>query len=264
MLDIINTKYHNLEKYSEKYQNSKPFPHIVFNNFFNENLLENVLSEFPDLKNIDKSFQFYNIYEKKLATNSELFFKENTKKLIYFLNSSLFLNWLQELTGIEETLISDPYFFGGGFHEIKKGGFLKLHADFNKHKTTYLDRRINILIYLNHNWKEEYGGGIEFWSKDLKKCEVKEVPVFNKVVIFNTTSDSFHGHPDPLNCPENMSRKSLALYYYSNGRPKNEINKNHNTLFVKRPVNDKLKLVSLFKLLIPPIIPYLIKKIIIK
>ena len=262
MLDIINSKYVELDKYSETYKKANPFPHIVFKNFFDKNLLEKVLHEFPDLKNIDKSFQYHNIYEKKLSTSSELFFKENTKKLIYFLNSSIFLNWLQKLTGIEETLIPDPYFFGGGFHEIKKGGFLKLHADFNKHKTTDLDRRINILIYLNHNWKEEYGGGIEFWSKDLKRCEVKEVPIFNKIVIFNTTSDSFHGHPDPLNCPEDMSRKSIALYYYSNGRPKNEINKNHNTLFVKRPTNDKLTLISFLKLLVPPIIPYFIKKII--
>ena len=162
MLEIINSNYHDSDKYSEIYKKAKPFPHIVFDNFFNQDLLESVLKEFPDLKNIDKSIQFHNIYEKKLATNSELFFKENTKKLIYFLNSSLFLSWLQKLTGIQETLISDPYFFGGGFHEIKRDGFLKLHADFNKHKTTNLDRRLNILIYLNHNWKKEYGGGIEF------------------------------------------------------------------------------------------------------
>ena len=263
MLQIINKNYHNPERYCETYKKAKPFPHIVFKNFFSEELLELVLEEFPDLKNIDETIQFHNIYEKKLATNSELFFKENTKKLIYFLNSSFFLNWLQKLTSIQETLISDPYFFGGGFHEIKKDGFLKLHADFNKHKTTNLDRRLNMLIYLNHNWKEEYGGGIEFWSKDLKKCEVKEVPIFNKVVIFSTTSDSFHGHPDPLNCPENMSRKSIALYYYSNGRPEDEVNESHNTLFVKRPNNDNLKLITFYlRLLVPPIIPYFIKKII--
>ncbi len=261
MLEIINSNYHDSDKYSEIYKKAKPFPHIVFDNFFNQDLLESVLKEFPDLKNIDKSIQFHNIYEKKLATNSELFFKENTKKLIYFLNSSLFLSWLQKLTGIQETLISDPYFFGGGFHEIKRDGFLKLHADFNKHKTTNLDRRLNILIYLNHNWKKEYGGGIEFWSKDLKNCVVREIPIFNKVVIFSTTSDSFHGHPDPLKCPENMSRKSIALYYYSNGRPKNEINEDHNTLFVERPKNDNLKLINYLRLLVPPIIPYLIKKI---
>ena len=90
---------------------------------------------------------------------------------------------------------------------------------------------------------------------------VREIPIFNKVVIFSTTSDSFHGHPDPLKCPENMSRKSIALYYYSNGRPKNEINENHNTLFVERPKNDNLKLINYLRLLVPPIIPHLIKKI---
>ena len=111
MLEIINSNYHDSDKYSEIYKKAKPFPHVVFDNFFNQDLLESVLKEFPDLKNIDKSLQFHNIYEKKLATNSELFFKENTKKLIYFLNSSLFLNWLQKLTGIHETSIPPPYSF---------------------------------------------------------------------------------------------------------------------------------------------------------
>ena len=93
MLQIINTNYHNPERYCETYKKARPFPHIVFKNFFNEELLKLVLEEFPDLKNIDKTIQFHNIYEKKLATNSELLFKENTKKLIYFLNSSNSLSW---------------------------------------------------------------------------------------------------------------------------------------------------------------------------
>ena len=106
----------------------------------------------------------------------------------------------------------------------KKGGFLKVHSDFNLHPQLNLNRRLNLLLYLNKDWKEEWGGHLELWDKDMKSCKVKISPNFNKLVIFNTTDYSFHGHPNPLACPEDVTRKSLALYYYTNGRPSNEIN----------------------------------------
>lgn len=100
-----------------------------------------------------------------------------------------------------------------------------------------MDRRVNVLVYLNEDWKEEYGGHFELWNSEMTKCETKISPKFNTLAMFSTTSNSFHGHPDPLNCPENRSRKSLALYYYSNGRPESEaiaFKQSHNTLFVQR------------------------------
>ena len=120
--------------------------------------------------------------------------------------------------------MSDPYLMGGGLHEIKRGGVLKVHTDFNRHPIFNLDRRINVLIYLNKNWKKEYGGNLELWDKNMNKCIKKIQPLFNSMVIFSTTDFSNHGHPDPLTCPDNISRKSLALYYFSSGRPKTEIN----------------------------------------
>ncbi|MEQ8908107.1 MAG: 2OG-Fe(II) oxygenase [Vicingaceae bacterium] len=186
---------------------------------------------------------------------------------MHALNSEPFLSFLQTITGIDEPLISDPYFIGGGQHEIKKDGFLKIHADFNKHPKLGLDRRINFLVYLNKDWKEEYGGHFELWDKDMKKCEKKILPVFNRLAMFSTTDFSYHGHPDPLNCPEGRSRKSLALYYYSNGRPKSEINQGlekHTTIFKQRdgaendrgidkiPLKRKLKQTA--KDFIPPIL----------
>jgi hypothetical protein len=145
---------------------------------------------------------------------------------------------LQELTGIEETLVNDPYFHGAGQHEIKPGGFLKIHVDFNKHKTLGLDRRINVLVYLNKDWDESYGGHFELWKTDMSECGAKILPLFNRMAIFSTTDKSYHGHPDPLQCPEGMSRKSLALYYYSNGRPADEFahsQEDHRTLWAQRP-----------------------------
>ena len=112
---------------------------------------------------------------------------------------------------------------------------LKIHTDFNKHPKIDIDRRLNLLLYLNENWHESYGGKLELWDKDMKKAEKKISPNFNKVVIFSTNDFSNHGHPEPLACPENTSRKSIALYYFSNGRPDNEVNKN----FVKNTTRFK-------------------------
>ncbi len=219
-----------------EYASAKPFPNIALENFFDPIILEKVRQEFPDLAAEDHVLHD-NPRERKYAGKGEKSFGPETRRFMHFLNSEPFLEFLQSLTGIKEKLLGDPYFGGGGLHEIKRGGLLKIHADFNKNPYSGLDRRINVLVYLNKDWKEEYGGHFELWDKDMKACEKKILPAFNTMAIFSTTDFSYHGHPDPLACPEDMSRKSLALYYYSNGRPKHEINaKNgdHMTLFQAR------------------------------
>ena len=125
-----------------------------------------------------------------------------------------------------EKLIIDPELNGGGLHEIKKGGVLKVHTDFNKHPSLDIDRRLNVLIYLNKNWRKEYGGDLELWDSEMRNCKKKISPNFNKMVIFSTNDYSYHGHPDPVDCPLDLSRKSLALYYFSKGRPSTELNVN--------------------------------------
>tara|TARA_X000000950_G_scaffold106258_1_gene133822 strand:- start:20354 stop:21157 length:804 start_codon:yes stop_codon:yes gene_type:complete len=220
-----------------KYQNADPFPNIYIDNFFDEKFLNLVLEEFPDLSKLD-SIKYDNKFEKKFAGKGDKSFGPNTKKLMYFLNSEEFLIFINKLTGIEETLIGDPYFSGGGLHEIKKGGVLKIHADFNRHNKTLLDRRVNLLIYLNKDWKDSYGGHFELWDTGMTKSIKKIAPIFNRIAIFSTTDFSYHGHPDPLTCPDDRSRKSLALYYFSNGRPDNEKSlKDHDTLFKNRKGN---------------------------
>ena len=236
---IINKDLKTLaEDNQKKFINNKPFSHILFENFFDQGFLTEILNEFPDLEKMDNSMEFNTKSDKKkFATNLEFNYPEKIQNFISFLNSYQFIDFLQKLTGIEEKLIPDPYFFGGGLHQIKKGGFLKVHADFNYHPQMKLDRRLNVLIYLNKNWKDEYGGSLELWDKNMTRCEQKLSPKFNNMVVFNTNDYSFHGHPDPLDCPENINRKSIALYYYSNGRPKSEINPNmrfHNTLYKNR------------------------------
>jgi len=236
---------HLAQRLRKEYANNQPFPHVVINNFFLDDILGAALESFPDLSKDYTSTKFNNKAEIKLAsTRGDRQQSEPIKHLLRYLNSTEFIDFLQQLTSIDEPLVSDPHFCGGGLHEIKSGGLLKLHADFCRHDETGLDRRINLLIYLNKNWDEEFGGHLQLWDKEMRVCVKKILPVFNTVVIFNTTDFSFHGHPDPVTCPPERSRKSLALYYYSNGRPKHELRPSHwnqSTLFKERPGENFLR-----------------------
>ncbi len=224
--DFLNISFEALIQFGkdnhDAYTNSKPFPSGYYDEFFNADKLKLVLQEFPELGE-KQDIKFNNPNENKLATRGEYRFGVESTKFAHFMNSQPFLEFLENLTGIKN-LISDPSFEGGGFHQIKPGGFLKLHADFNKHRGTNLDRRLNVLVYLNEDWKEEYGGHFELWNKEMTQCEKKILPLFNRMAMFNTTDFSWHGHPDLLTCPPDRSRKSMAFYYYTNGRPASEIN----------------------------------------
>lgn len=242
---IISERFKKLNDFAidkkQTYLKSKPYPHLVVKNFFDKKFLSNVLKEFPNLSKINSSNNYNNKNEIKFANNKRENFKKNTKILFDYLNSKDFLNFLQKVTSIKENILPDPHLSGGGLHEIKRGGVLKIHTDFSKHPFKNLDRRINVLIYLNKNWKKNYGGNLELWNKSMNKCIKKIAPNFNTMVIFSTNDFTNHGHPNPLKCPKNMSRKSIATYYFSRGRPLNEIAKviKKNTTVFKGRHGDK-------------------------
>jgi len=245
------------------YLAARPFPHIVFDNFFDSALINAVLEEFPAPGTI-RWQRFDNEREIKLASSMEASFGPVTRLLLYHLNGATFLNFLSRVTGIDD-LIPDPNFEGGGLHQIVPGGKLGVHADFNKHRAYGLDRRLNLLLYLNKGWRDEYGGHLELWDREMIRCEAKVLPVFNRVMIFSTTDFTYHGHPDPLKCPQGMTRKSLALYYFSNGRPAEEVSGRHSTLFRER--NDReyrptfgQRIRGLATDLIPPIVMRRLRK----
>ncbi|MEO1475298.1 MAG: 2OG-Fe(II) oxygenase [Pseudomonadota bacterium] len=152
--------------------------------------------------------------------------------LFHTFNSLPFIQVLENISGIKG-LIPDPYFKGGGFHEICTGGYLSIHADFNHHVQMDLERRINLLIYLNQDWDDAYGGQLELWDNDMSACVQSVTPVFNRAVMFNTTSFSNHGNPNPVSHPEGRSRKSIALYYYT--ATWDETKRSHTTQFRARP-----------------------------
>jgi hypothetical protein len=259
----------DVERYIKTYKEAKPYPHIVLDNFLPDKIADLILDEFPAADS--------NIWTKlptedqkgKFVAKDESQFPLNIRLLIHELNSGTFLKFLEQLTGMTE-LITDAKIAGGGLHRIEQGGKLSVHVDFSHHPTNGLNRRINLLLFLNKNWQEEYGGNFELWTWDKgnKKCEKRVLPIFNRCVIFSTTPTSYHGHPEPLNCPDSESRKSIALYYFSNGRPAEE-DIEHNTLFKTRP-NEQTSLGTLlvraassglFRDLMPPILYRYIRKI---
>ena len=214
-----------------EYLSARPFPHIVLDDVFDVKLLREVAEEFPPPDKMRTQFVRENEFAKS-AENRWDFFNPATKALLTELNSAPFLEALERLTGIPQ-LISDPQFIGGGQHQIGEGGMLKIHADFSSHEVYGLDRRLNLLLYLNEGWRPEWKGQLELWDCDMARCVERVEPVLGRVVIFSTTSTSFHGHPDPIHPPRGTTRKSLAVYYYTNGRPEGE--GVHETLFHKRP-----------------------------
>ena len=215
----------------ERYVSAQPFPHIVLDGLFPDETLEAVLADFPRPDEIEWA-SFDNPTEKKLGYRYTSPLKRNLRDFLYEMSAPPVLRFLEELTGIEG-LIPDPYFGGAGPHQILPGGFLKIHTDFNWHPLMKLDRRLNLLVYLNEDWKEEYGGHLELWDRGMTRCEERILPVFNRTVVFSTTDFSFHGHPTPLACPEGRSRKSVSFYYYTNGRPESERSAPHDTIFQK-------------------------------
>ena len=228
MNKILSKENENLEfvaeRYFDTYSKATPFPHAVFENFFDENFLNKVLDEFPDLSKTQNSQVYMNKNEIKYANNDYDNFPSSIKSFFDFLNSDYYIKFLQKITATKEKLVADTELNGGGLHEIKKGGILKIHTDFNKHPNLDLDRRVNVLIYLNKKWEKDYGGNLELWDRNMKSCDKKILPIFNTMVIFSTNGFSNHGHPQPVICPSNISRKSIALYYFSKGRPKEELN----------------------------------------
>ena len=214
----------------EQYAGADPFPHIVIDGLFDDRVLDRVVAEFPKPDEM-RWMTFDSPTEKKLG-----YYHEHStitpalRAFLEALNGFETLLFLEELTGIEG-LIPDPYFGGGGLHQIEPGGFLKIHADFNVHPKLKIDRRLNMLTYMNKEWAEEWGGHLELWNESMTECRTRIAPLFNRTVIFSTTDTSFHGHPHPLASPAGVTRKSVSLYYYTAGRPAAEQTVPHDTIF---------------------------------
>ncbi len=214
------------------YALANPFPHIVIDDFIPEDLalqcynqmsqhqqwMFDTMEGYPEDERDSQVNKWWTPFDTESKNRLESDMPAVWKCLQYF-NSRPFLLFLENLTGIKD-LIADVDFEGGGIHKIKNGGRLELHSDYNKHPNKDIWRRINLLLYLTPNWN--YNGHLDLYEKD-PLVKVKSIlPTFNRAVIFNTTDDSIHGHPTPLVCPEEVSRYSFALYYFTKDRPEHE------------------------------------------
>jgi len=196
------------------YQSDQPFPHIVLDNFLESHAAQKAMEAFPAVKD-EGWIHYVHVNEKKHGLNKMELLPAYIQTVIQELNSKKFVELLSELTGIDN-LLADNSLEGGGLHQSQRNGFLNIHADFTVHPhKRNLRRRVNLLIYLNKDWQDSYNGHLELWSRDMKQCVQKISPVFNRCVIFNTDEDSYHGLPEPILCPEDETRKSIALYYFT-------------------------------------------------
>mmetsp|Transcript_23315 Transcript_23315/g.35063 ORF Transcript_23315/g.35063 Transcript_23315/m.35063 type:complete len:477 (+) Transcript_23315:133-1563(+) len=231
---LIQILKENEDSFHPAFETNTPFAHAVIDGLIPDELLRSVVKEintvtasasYQNNPHLWRSHNNSNSVKKGISDSHQL--GGNTRRLIEEMKSRKFLLFLERLTGVSG-LIPDPFGYGDGVHIIEKGGYLKVHTDFQFHKPLHLWRRVNVLLYMNEKWQEEWGGELHLYPSqlfeqtagqanvDFLKSQIKKiVPVFNRMVVFRTTNDSFHGHPDPLACPENETRKSIALYYYS-------------------------------------------------
>lgn len=228
-LTLLNNK---LGEIKQDFNSRKPFRYTIFESFLLPEKAEEILSAYPDIKDglwdgttyIDQKNKFQKTQFDEHSIFNQVFDE---------LNSKDFLKWLEDVTEIKE-LRGDRKLFGGGLHQSIKGAFLNVHVDYNIHPETKLHRRLNVLVYMNKNWKPEYEGFLELWDlRDNNNRLLEKIsPDFNRCVIFETNEVSYHGHPKPLKTPDGINRKSIATYYYTSSRPENEITGEHNTLYV--------------------------------
>lgn len=229
---------HNLKASPAQYAEADPFPHIVIDDFLEPYDAETLWSEFPKVTPDWLNYDTY--FERKFANDRFEHLPKHHRNALLNFNGGPFVSFLETLTGIPG-LIGDPHFRGGGLHSIPFEGFLDIHADMQLHPRLGLYRRVNLLLYLNKDFKSSYQGELEFWDKDMRSCVKKIEPKFNRAVIFNTDAKSYHGHPTKW-MNGMCHRESMAVYYWSAAKPDGEINL-ESTKFQKRPCDkfDALK-----------------------
>jgi len=199
---------------------ASPFPHLVIDDFLPREQADQLSQSFPTPDQpiwADWRQRTGHQYGKQGTRNSDQF--HLLSDLLYFslleFNSSVFLRFLEAVTGVE-ALLPDPYFQGGGLHQIVSGGILDIHTDFNDYQRLKVYRRLNVLLYLTEAWTPADGGELELWDgpPPQGRCVKQIAPKFNRLVIFRTDKQSFHGHTREWQ-PSDRTRRSIALYFYT-------------------------------------------------
>lgn len=237
-MSVINSQ--DWQALKEQFLNASPFPSICIDNFLNHDFALKLSKSYPEFSNAKQlGYEFSTVNEKGKVQITEFDkFPDPVKQLQQALASDEFISAMQTISGIDE-LIFDNQFNGGGMHITNTSGILDVHVDFNYADSLNLYRRLNILIYLNEDWQDAWGGNIELWDKDIENCVHSFSPILNRCLIFATSDMSFHG-VTAVNTPPGVARKSFAIYLYNNEPSANVYGEAHGTVFRARP-DEKLK-----------------------
>ena len=206
----------HLKNNKDIFKNARPFPHVVIDNFLSDDHAKSLAKTF-DLEKIRNSKQGWTHYTNDNADRhrleDEFYMEDDLKSFARLTNSRYFILFLEELTGLK-SLLGDPYFMGGGAMASETGGYLKMHIDYNWNAKLQLFRNLNFLIYLTDDWEKEWEGALDLHNEETD--ETKSVyPFFNRAIIFQSDSKSFHGQPIKLKCPKNKARTLFSSFYYS-------------------------------------------------
>ena len=210
----LGTLQDRLPELAEQYRSAQPFPHVVLDDVLFADAFTRAAEEFPAMR--DPFWKGYlHVNETKYGNTQPDTWGPTLTAVAKEFVSPEFVSFLEELTGISD-LLPDWSMDGGGLHQTLRGGHLNIHADFTTHHVKEnWSRRVNILLYLNEEWREEWGGKLELWDKEMTAPQAKVQPAGNRMLVFTTSDDSFHGHPDALTCPDDVARRSMALYYFT-------------------------------------------------
>lgn len=230
---------YNTSELNNKFNNGQPYQHVIINNFFSEEYINTLIDKFPDISN-NKWHIYHNPIEKKYALNNFEKYPEYDE-LFKTLQTPEFVKLMSEISGINN-LENDPYLHGAGLHYHPSGGKLDMHLDYSIHPISGKERCINLIIYLNKDWKEEYNGDIQLWDSEFTYPVKRVYPTYNTALLFRTSDISWHGLPTPINCPDGFGRKSIAIYYVS--EPRENITHRYKASFrplPNQPCDERLK-----------------------
>jgi hypothetical protein len=206
----------NEASHRSAFASARPFPWLTMDGFLREGIDRELASGFREaLSGKDPlAPKKHRHVKRKIGTMVREKMTEPQRRFFDDLAHPAFMDYLERITGISP-LFPDKELNGGGLHEIHAGGYLNVHVDFNFHPASKQHRRLNLIVYLNERWEEDWGGLLELWPTDFSAAAARIVPLANRMVLFETSEVSYHGHPVPLAPPEGVTRKSLAVYYYS-------------------------------------------------
>ncbi|HLJ46245.1 MAG TPA: 2OG-Fe(II) oxygenase [Bryobacteraceae bacterium] len=246
MLDLLNPALRDRQHpLAQSFQSARPFKHVVIDDFLRADYCRELMDQFPNFTAEKARNEFGEVGRKAVFQNLPQLGPAYAQ-FDQMLQANDFRAFIGRITGIPD-LIYDPEYIGGGTHENLNGQDLDSHVDFNYHPTRRYHRRLNLIVFLNPQWREDWGGCLELELDPALPPDENQVisvsPEANRCVIFETTERSWHGFRRIQIPPEQtgISRRSIAVYYYTKTRPRDEAAPSHGTIYIQRPLPEHIR-----------------------